>query len=54
MMFIRLGDVPPPLWSVVLCLCIGAWLIYSGSIRLGAVVIVSILLVSVYWRWFRS
>jgi hypothetical protein len=53
MTFIRLGDIPPPLWSVVLCLCIGAGLIYSGSVRLGVVLIVAILVVSAPRLWGR-
>jgi hypothetical protein len=54
MTFIRLGEVPPPLWSVVLCLCIGAGIIYAGSTRLGIVLIVAILIVSAPRLWRRS
>jgi len=54
MTFIRLGEIPPPLWSVVLCLCIGGGMIYLGSVRLGIVLIVAILLVSAPRLWRRS
>jgi hypothetical protein len=54
MTFIRLGEIPPPLWSVVLCLCIGAGMIYLGSVRLGIALIVAILLISAPRLWRRS
>ena len=54
MTFIRLGEIPPPLWSVVLCVCIGAGIIYLGSVRLGVGLIIAILLVSAPRLWRRS
>jgi hypothetical protein len=55
-MIFRLGDMsPPPLWVVVLFLVLGAVMIAVGSPWLGAILIGSIVLLSVprVRDWFR-
>jgi hypothetical protein len=45
--FIRLGD-PPTLLAIAVCIVIGVLLIIADSVRLGAVLIVSMLVLAGY------